>query len=151
LIRRKNKSSIGFDHCFPNPENRPCTAIFYVNKNRRHHLINIPLLIRIQKQLGDKLTAYWSGSVNNYFHLFTVYITSYFKDKETFNNYHGYSINTAFGVRYPLNKKWNLDLEVNSRLFEKYREAEITYGNPDTFNESSFKNINLLLSLNYYL
>ena len=89
--------------------------------------------------------------MNNYFNLFTVHKSSRFKNKEKYRNYHGYSIDTAIGIQYPLTKKWNIDLEVNSRLYEKYRQEEILYGDPNSFNTYAFKNINLMLSLNYYL
>lgn len=151
FIRRKNKITTGFDHCHPNPENLPCTSVYYTSNNRRHHLLNLPLRIRFQKQFGNKLTSYWSGSFNNYLHLSTVYKVSDFKSKDKIKTYHGYSIDTAFGIRYPLARRCTVDLEVNSRLFEKYRQAEIAYGNTESFDTFSFININLMLSVNYYL
>ncbi len=151
FMRRKNKVATGFDHCYPNSENLPCASIYYISRDRRHHLVNMPLRIRLQKKISNKIIAYWSNSFNNYLHLSTVYKVSDFKRKDKTKTYHGYSIDTAFGFRYPLVNRCTVDLEVNSRLFEKYKQAEIAYGTPNTFDNSSFKNINLMLSFNYYL
>jgi len=151
FIRRKNENADLYDVCFHITEDIGCLGVSPVITDRRHHLISIPLRIRFKRQLSEKLIAYWSGGIDNYLHLFTVHKSSDFKRKEKYKNYHGYSINTAIGIRYPLTKKINIEVEANSRLYEKYRQEAILRGDSNSFDTYSFENINLMLSINYYL
>ncbi len=150
FIRRKNENADLYNVCFHVTEDMGCFGVSPVITDRRHHLIGIPVRIRLQRQFNNKLIAYWSGGIDNYLHLFTVHKSSEFKNKEKYKNYHGYSINTAIGIQYPLSEKWNVELEVNSRLYEKYRQEEILGGDSDSYDTFYFNNINLMLSLNYY-
>lgn len=149
FIRRKNKNADLYHVCFHVLEDVRCLGVSPVITDRRHHLVNIPIRIRLQKQLKEKLIIYWSGGIDNYLHLFTIHKSSDFKNKEKYKNYHGYSINTAIGIRYPLTEKINIGVEANSRLYEKYKQEAILGEDPDNYDTFYFKNINLMLSLNY--
>lgn len=152
FVRRKDENADFYNSCFNVSEDVGCFGLNPVVTDKRHHLLTIPIRVRLQKQFSTKFMGFWSGSLNNYLQLFTVYKDSTsFKTKEKYKNYYGYSINTAVGIRHPLTTRCNIELEVNARLYEKYRQEEILGGDLNKFNVFSFNNVNMMLSLNYYL
>jgi len=129
-----------------------CLGLLPSIQKKRYHILEIPVRIRLQKNLSEKHKVYWTGAYSNYLYYATIYDQG---SHEGISNrvYYAYSFNTNIGLEYQLHPKWRIGLDINARLFEQRQKDEIRfkYKQEEKNYHASFDNINFGVVCKYQI
>jgi len=152
LLIRNDKNIDRTKSCWNVESDELCVFLAPSIQQKRYHILEIPLRIRLQQNLSKKYKMYWAGAYSNYLYFATIYDKG---SQESILNqiYYAFSLNTNIGLEYQLHPKWRIGLDINARLFEQRQLDEIRfrYGQEEKNYFASVDNINFGIVCKYQI
>lgn len=152
LLIREDKNIDRTITCGLDEFSENCFSLSPSIQKKRYHIFEIPIRIRLQKNLSEKKKVYLAGAYSNYLYYATIYDSGSF---EGISNriYYAFSFNTNIGLEYQLHPKWLIGLDINARVFERRQRDEIRfmYGQEEKNYYANFDNVNIGIFFKYQI